>query len=241
MYIVCLDIGNTRMKAGVFHPNEKAQYFTFDSYTVQTLKEFQKKFPDCSFALSATTDLSEDITGFLEKDPHFFRLTHQSALPFKNSYRTPLTLGLDRIALIAGAQKLYPHSNCLIIDAGTCITLDFIREGSNYLGGSIHPGLEMRLKAVHHFTDKLPLVENKWQDDLIGQSTEECIKIGALSGAVKEIDSFIEDYIQKYPETMVLISGGDSELFFYKLKNKIFAHPNLVLIGLHQIALYNAK
>lgn len=240
-HTICLDIGNTRMKVGVFGSNEDVQYLTYDEYNVQTLKDLQSKYPQSYFVLSSTAITSNEINSYLKESPHLFEVSHGAKLPFTNLYSTPQTLGNDRIALAAGALDLYPNSNCLIIDTGTCITLDFINVKGEYLGGSIHPGVEMRLKAVHHFTGKLPLVENRWQEGFIGESTQGCIKIGTITGAIHEIDSFIEEYHKKYSNTIVLITGGDSDLFFYKLKNKIFAHPNLVLIGLHKIAQYNAE
>jgi len=240
-HTICLDIGNTRMKVGVFSHNEDVEYLTYDQYDLQTLKDLQNKYPQSYFVLSATAITSDEVNAYLKSSPHLFELNHKVKLPFKNLYKTPQTIGNDRLAVVAGASHLYPNRNCLVIDAGTCITLDFINAAGEYLGGSIHPGIEMRLKAVHHFTGKLPLIENQWQDGLVGGSTEECIKIGTITAVIHEISYFIKEYQKKYSDTIVLITGGDTELFFYKLKNKIFAHPNLVLIGLHKIAQYNAE
>ena len=69
------------------------------------------------------------------------------------------TLGIDRIALVSAAAHKYQDTNVLVIDAGTCITYDFLNSDNEYLGGAISPGLSMRYKSLHTFTDKLPLLE----------------------------------------------------------------------------------
>lgn len=241
MPLICLDIGNTRLKAGVFQTGSEPEYYIFDHYNIGTFQTLLEKFPEGRFVLSSTTTLTEDVEHYLRQTPDFLAVSHHTLLPFKNLYETPHTLGIDRIALVAGAISLYPNQNCLVIDAGTCITLDFINQQGEYLGGSIHPGIEMRLNALHNFTGKLPLVDNNWKEGLIGNTTTSCIKIGAITGAVNEIEHFILEYQKMFSDIMVILTGGDSEVFFYKLKNEIFAHPNLVLVGLQKIALYNAK
>ncbi len=241
MSLICLDIGNTRMKVGIFHADREPDFLVFKEYDINTFKDLQSKYPDYHFVLSSTARLSEESEQYLLQTEGFFAVSHAAQLPFENLYGTPNTLGIDRIALIAGAKSLYPGRNCLVIDAGTCITLDFVNGHGQYLGGSIHPGIEMRLKALHNFTGKLPLVDSVWQDGLIGSTTTECIKIGAITGAVKEIEHFILEYQEMYSDIVVILTGGDSEVFFYKVKNEIFAHPNLVLTGLEKIARYNAK
>lgn len=241
MSLICLDIGNTRMKVGIFHADKAPDFLVFKAYDVNTFKALQDQYSGYRFVLSSTARLTEEQEQYLLKTKDFFAVSHNTQLPFDNLYGTPATLGIDRIALIAGAKSLYPGRNCLVIDTGTCITLDFINDKGAYLGGSIHPGIEMRLKALHNFTGKLPLVDSAWQDGLIGNTTTECIKIGAITGAVKEIEHFILEYQEMYSDIVVILTGGDSEVFFYKVKNEIFAHPNLVLTGLEKIARYNAK
>lgn len=241
MYLICLDIGNTRLKVGVFHPEMDDEFEVFTKYNVETILSISEKYPAHQFVCSSTALLSPEIESFLRSTPDFLEINHLLTFPFKNLYDTPQTLGTDRMALVAGALSLYPKRNCLIIDAGTSITLDLVNQSGEYLGGSIHPGIEMRLKALHNFTGKLPLVKEDWTENLIGKSTNECIQIGTVKAAVYEIQHFIEEYRANFDDFVVLLSGGNTEMFFYKLKNEIFAHPNLVLIGLKTIALYNAK
>ncbi|HUH74910.1 MAG TPA: type III pantothenate kinase [Chitinophagales bacterium] len=241
MHLICLDIGNTRLKVGIFHPQKEAEFIVFPNYDLETFHSLTKKYPTHQFVCSNTALLSTTIDSFLKQTSNFLEINHQIDFPFDNLYETPHTLGTDRMALVAGAISLYPNKNCLIIDAGTSITLDFINQNGEYLGGSIHPGIEMRLKALYNFTGKLPLVKDDWRENLIGKSTNECIQIGTVKAAVYEIEQFISEYRENFEDLVVLLSGGNTEIFFYKLKNEIFAHPNLVLLGLKTIALYNAK
>ena len=241
MYLICLDIGNTRLKVGVFHPEKEDVFETYSDYNLETFISLSEKYPNNQFICSSTALLSPEINSYLQQTTNFLEVNHQLLFPFTNLYETPHTLGTDRMALVAGTISLYPKRNCLIIDAGTSITLDFINQEGEYLGGSIHPGIEMRLKALHNFTGKLPLVKEKWTENLIGKSTTECIQIGTVKAAVYEIQQFIDAYRENFEDLVLLLSGGNSEIFFYQLKNEIFAHPNLVLFGLKTIALYNAK
>jgi len=92
-------------------------------------------------------------------------LNHKTKMPFINKYMTPSTLGVDRLALMAGAVNQFPKENVLVIDAGSCITYDFVNTRSEYFGGSISPGIEMRYKSVNSFTANLPLL-NKTENFL---------------------------------------------------------------------------
>ena len=241
MTTICLDVGNTRLKAGIFSPNVEPLFLTYEKYGVPTFVELEAKYPNSQIVLSSTQILPPEIEDYLFENTRYLRVSFETKLPFTNQYQTPHTLGVDRMALAASALSLYPNQNCLIIDAGTCITLDFIDAQGNYWGGSIHPGIEMRLKALHNFTGKLPLVKSGYEKNWVGMSTESCMRVGTTNAAVKEIESFIDDYERKYGKITILLCGGDSEVFFYNIKKEIFAHPNLVLIGLQKIAQYNAK
>lgn len=162
-------------------------------------------------------------------------------LPFCVAYETPETLGSDRIAGVAGAYSLYPAQNCLVINAGTCLTTDFIGKNAVYEGGSISPGINMRFKALNTFTARLPLVEEKDPVTLTGKSTSEAIKSGVVNGMLAEIKGMIDFYRLVYPDCRIIITGGDSFFFDRNLKADIFAVPELVLIGLNFILEYNVS
>jgi len=161
-------------------------------------------------------------------------------LPFQNLYHTPHTLGADRIALAAGAVKHF-KGNRLIIDAGTCVTYDFVNRKNQYLGGIIAPGLEMRYQAMHDYTEKLPLLAPpSHKPALIGRSTEECIHTGARLGWEYEIRAFIKVFEDQYPELKVILTGGNAEILYKSIKNKIFAFQKfLAFEGMHYLLTLN--
>ena len=170
-------------------------------------------------------------------------------LPITLLYKTPETLGSDRLASALAATVFFPKENTLVINAGTCLTTDFVTEKGEYIGGSIAPGLRMRLKAMHHFTGRLPLIEfsegaagfNKAITELPGQTTENSMLAGVTTGMVAEIDGLIEIWRKKISFFNVILSGGDAIFFDKKLKNRIFAVDNIVLHGLNLMLKHNVQ
>ncbi len=235
-----IDFGNTFTKLAVFEKNDMIAYFQFDQLTVKQLMEIGIKYPSIKSAIiSSVVDYSVEIKHFLEKKYSFFELGSDTPVPIVNKYRSPKTLGKDRIAAVVAASSLYPDQNILVIDAGSCITYDFINDKKEYLGGSISPGLRMRLKAMHAFTKKLPLVDFKKIDYFIGSTTEESILSGAYHGWISEIEGIIGDYRNNYENLTIILSGGDYIYFDKRLKNNIFALPNIVMVGLNIILEFN--
>ncbi len=158
----------------------------------------------------------------------------------QNRYKTPVTLGLDRWAAILGANGLHPTNASLVVDAGTCITYDVLSSSKEYFGGSISPGIEMRFKAVHEFTGRLPLVEWDANEAIVdGTDTQSAIKNGILQGIINEIEGFIALNNKKESALKVIITGGDANFLYKQLQNSIFApqiikDPYLVLKGLNE-------
>jgi type III pantothenate kinase len=160
-------------------------------------------------------------------------------MPFINSYATPKTLGVDRIALVSASVDQFPDNNVLIIDAGTCITYDFITDENVYLGGAISPGIRLRYKALNNLTANLPLLETNQPKSIIGDSTEESIHSGVVNGVIKEIDGLIEYYKENHQDLTVILTGGDANFLSNQLKNSIFANSNFLLEGLNFLLDYN--
>ena len=171
---------------------------------------------------------------------HLIKLQHSLKLPFKNNYNSPDTLGMDRVAAVSGALQLFPARNILAITAGTCITYNLVDKNKIFHGGAISPGINMRYKALHKYTGKLPLVNHKEQEALIGTNTEESILSGVQQGVLSEMDGIIDKYKVKYDKLVVIITGGAAVFFENKLKNNIFAAPDLTTNGLYQILKLNA-
>lgn len=237
---LAIDLGNTRVKAGLFNGRELLEtrvYDTLDAFSAD--HAFYEKAEKCMVG-SVVSDTNY-IAGVLKnfKGLHFFMAG--SPIPLKNLYKSALTLGSDRLAASVGAYALYPDKNVLVIDSGTALKFNFTNSNNEYLGGAISPGLQMRFKALKYFTDKLPLVNfNADFEKLIGQSTEESILSGVIHGILNETDGVINEYRQLYPDLTILVTGGDTGFFAKRLKNRIFAHPHLVLNGLNEILIYNS-
>jgi len=168
-------------------------------------------------------------------------LSQTTEVPFINEYATKNTLGVDRMALASAAVLKYPNKNVLVIDAGSCITYDFISDKRIFKGGSISPGIAMRYRALNQFTDKLPSLNRIDAFSLTGNSTEEAIHSGVLNGLIIEINGIIEEYKLQFEKLTVVLTGGDTIFLAKRLKNSIFANPNFLLVGLNNILIQNSK
>ena len=237
-----IDQGNTQIKIGVF---DKWQLVHSDSCNIldkKSLLELKKEYKINNCMLSSVVETEENnvVDSLNSVFPGFKTLNQNTQLPFTVEYKTPETLGKDRIAVVAGASFLYPGKDILVIDSGTAITFEFISKNGVYLGGNISPGLQMRYKALNHFTSKLPLIEPGKQNKLLGTSTIEAIQSGVQNGLLFEIEGYIQHLEKTHPEIIILFTGGDADFFVKKLKKRIFVHFNLVLTGLNRILEYNA-
>ena len=232
-----IDIGNSRIKAGVFAHGKLLQSIAFESFSLKSLQTFLKKYPAIKNAiLCMVTDYPTGLITFLKKNFHLIELSEKTPLPFRNNYKTPKTLGKDRLAAVAGAQYLFPKKNLLVINAGTCITYDFIDSKGVYQGGSISPGPELRFKALHTFTGRLPLIEtNPKFIELVGRTTEQSILSGVQQGIQREIEGIIQAYKNKYTGLHLVLSGGWHNWLKKELKGKIISEAFLTLTGLNVI------
>ena len=234
-----IDQGNTNVKAAVFEQNKIKEVLTCASLEDKNFIAFISKYEIKKGIFSSVQ--KEELAQLLKKY-NLFTLSHTTPLPLKIIYKTPKTLGLDRVAAAVGAISLFPNTNVLTIDMGTCITYDFINAAQNYLGGGISPGFEMRFKALANYTGKLPLVQfKKEQLKLIGDTTESSIISGIYNGVRCEINGIIQQYVQQYSDLNVVVTGGDVNRFDLEPKNRIFADEFLVLKGLSEILNYNDK
>jgi len=238
--ILTIDVGNTRIKGAVFEGDNLIEYFVFSKTEIE--KNIQKILKD----FSNITDLVVASVGNIEKQLFLnfqncvkvHLISHQDVFPFTNEYETPLTLGIDRMVLASGAVLAYPQQNRLVIDAGTCITYDFIDSNNNYRGGAISPGIRLRYEALHNYTAKLPLLTFEEPQDFIGNSTAKAIHSGVVNGVVHEIDGFIDQYRELYPKFTIILTGGDTVFLAKRLKNTIFANSNFLLQSLNHTFQY---
>lgn len=239
MYLI-IDVGNTRVKVAVFEIDTIKEVFTFEKINIiPELKKIISNFSISHSIVSSVANFTDEETKKIAELLNPVFLDSNTKVPFENLYKTPKTLGVDRIALASAAIKKYPNQNVLILDAGTCITYEFITDEGNYLGGAISPGIAMRYKALHTFTSKLPLLKANELENFIGTDTESSIHSGVINGVCNEIDGIIAQYQKKYPDLTVVLTGGDTYFLSKQLKSVIFAHPNFVLEGLHTILIHN--
>ncbi|WP_298782421.1 type III pantothenate kinase [uncultured Polaribacter sp.] len=235
-----IDIGNTRVKAAVFEQDRLVEVVLFDKKRiVSEVKKILKKFTIPFGILSSVSSISSKKLESLQKNVNFQVLSSETKVPFINCYQTPKTLGVDRIALVSNAVKKFSNKNTLIIDAGTCITFDFVTKDKKYLGGAISPGLVMRFRALNRFTSKLPYLEKETLENFIGTSTNKSINSGVVNGVIQEIEGVISQYQKKYPSLMVVLTGGDTNFLSKQLKSSIFANQNFLLEGLNEILNFN--
>lgn len=241
MYIA-IDIGNTLQKAAVFSPDgEMLAIVAETELTTAQVSQLLDNFSCTHSILSSVGSERSDIQYVLSKRTQLTDFTHTTPLPIIIDYRSPQTLGLDRIASAAATHSLFPNENVLTIQAGTCLVADFVTANGHYLGGSISPGMDMRLAALHHFTKRLPEVRRQPVSQLIGMSTEESILTGVVHGMEDEINGLIERYQQQYGTVKVVLTGGNKDDLQFSIKFPIFAASNIVLYGLYKILIFNAK
>jgi len=241
--VLTVDVGNTRIKAAVFEGSTVLENFVFEKNELEKkIENILKKFQNCSDLVVASVGSIEKIS-FLafEKQLNVHFLTNEDHFPFVNKYETPKTLGIDRMVLAAGATLRFPKQNRLVIDAGTCITYDFIDEFDNYLGGAISPGLRLRYEALHNYTARLPLLTLEIPQSYTGSSTAQAIHSGVVNGFVYEIDGFIDEYRENYSNFIIILTGGDTDFLAKRLKNTIFANSNFLLESLNQTFQYKIK
>jgi type III pantothenate kinase len=235
------DIGNSSTKMAIYEGHSKITSFRTREFSCEKL---QKKLADYQFEKAIVCSVREFPDFILDllsvNIPSIHVLTHKSKLPFRIEYQTPETLGPDRIAAVAGAYKVFPGKNILIIDAGTAITYDFL-SGKKFNGGNISPGLTMRFKALHKFTGKLPLVDDFENYFSPGRNTTEAITAGVINGVTYEINEYIRTFKKELVDLKVIITGGDSQLIKEKINYRVTYLPDIVIDGLNYILEYNAK
>ncbi len=238
--VLTIDIGNTRIKAAVFEGSTVLENFVFEKKELEKkIENILKKFQNCSdLVVASVGNVGKQSFLAFENQLNVHFLTHEDVFPFINKYATPKTLGIDRMVLASGATLQFPKQNRLVIDAGTCITYDFIDEFDNYLGGAISPGLRLRYETLHNYTARLPLLALEVPESYIGNTTAEAIHSGVVNGFVYEIDGFIDEYRANFSNFIIILTGGDTDFLAKRLKNTIFANSNFLLESLNQTFQY---
>lgn len=236
---ICFDFGNTRKKAAVFNNGEIVKTLTLEDDATSTIQSLMDAYTPQKTILSSVVEHNDEIEEVLKKNSRFHLLSHSSKLPVTTPVGKPETIGADRLAIAAGGVQFYPGKNLLLIGLGTCVTLNFVNKYKELIGGSISPGLEMRLKSLQYYTAKLPLVKPKTDVPLMGYDTETNILTGVILGMAYELEGFIAEYSAKFDNFNVVLTGGDLQHLASHMKSRIFADPDLLFKGLYAISEVN--
>ena len=231
-----VDIGNNFFKLGIFeNSNLVFSFFDKNDKIDVEIEKIIRSYSKITSALISNVS-SIKINDILNKlNIKIYELDSTFIFPFKLNYKTPESLGNDRLALAAAATILFPNSNNLVIDAGTCITIDFINNNNHFMGGSISPGVKMRYDSLNHYTANLPLLKNENSFNYPGDSTNASIHAGIIGGVSNEINGFIKQINSRNDKVNVILTGGDAKILSKTLKITIFANQNFILEGLNSI------
>ena len=240
---LCIDWGNTNIKAAIFDNDKLTKQLVFpEDAALEKVSGLIDTYNPAKAILCSVVQHSDELEYLVKsKVKSVVELSGTTRLPINNAYLSTDTLGPDRLALVCAAHGMYPDKNNLVVSVGTCITYNLMQKNKTFRGGAISPGLVMRLKAMHAFTDMLPEVNVEGDLILLGYDTESCMRSGAVFGMAAEIDGMVADYEAKYPDFNAILTGGDAPYFASKIKSKIFADPDLLLKGLNLILNYNVS
>jgi type III pantothenate kinase len=241
--VLVIDVGNTRIKAAVFENNTLLYAVAFgqDDAGEQLQSLFHQFQQIQAIVTSSVTDYIPNTIQDLGQEIPVYQISQHTKFPFINQYATPNTLGIDRMVLAAGAVLQFPNQDRLVIDAGTCITFDYITADNVYLGGAIAPGIHMRYQALHDYTAKLPLLAPQYPKQTIGNSTQESMHMGVVQGVLHEIESTITSFASTSTSFSIILTGGDADFLANRLKNTIFANSNFLLESLYYTYQYHIQ
>ena len=236
-----IDAGNTAVKLAVFEDGQLILIQHVDA-VYQDFKVIHEEYPQINSVLICDVrGLDWDFLNKIFESKKIFKTASTLRFPFINAYKTPKTLGVDRMGLMAAAAKTYPKQNVLVIDVGTCITYDVLTQENTYVGGLISLGYNMRYKSLNEFTGKLPLIAHRSTETTLGVDTQSSIQAGVFHGVYHEIQGQIDHFRHKYQDLTIILTGGDCKQLSKRLKNTIFAHPNFLVTGLDYILELNKK
>jgi type III pantothenate kinase len=239
-FTIAIDLGNTAAKVGIFEgetlvkPAQRVEVAGLPALV-------EEMRPRHVIICSVSGDAAALRAQLMPVVPSVYVLDYLLPVPVANLYQSPQTLGMDRLAAVAGAAAMYPGQHCLVIDLGTCITYDLVDADGHYHGGAISPGLRMRFQAMHTFTARLPLIEPEAGAEIIGKTTRAAMQSGVVNGLLGEIEGMMARYGSRFFPLTTILCGGDALFFESQLKGIIFAVPELVLIGLNRILLHNVS
>ena len=203
-----IDIGNTSVKAALVRDGVIISQERFGSADPGLIGRFAGRHRLKGVIVSSVGGDPSALLAFIgARAERVHHLTAGSNFPFAIDYGTPETLGVDRLAATAGAVHRHPGADLLVIDAGSALTVDQVTGGA-FRGGSISPGITMRFRALHEYTDRLPLVTKRNGFTFPGKTTEDAIAGGVIMGLTYEIIEYIRTFEKKYRNPVAVIKIG---------------------------------
>ncbi len=239
-----VEAGNSTLKVALFAPNLEPLFYRFTHpaelsmlYAWPIKRAFLAATGDTEIYNALKLVLQSQTNPYAASDAKVITLNPLGRLPFQNLYANPELLGADRIAHAAASVTYFPGKNVLTLDFGTCLTADFTNSDGQFLGGTISPGYTTRLKAMAHYTSKLPEIESKapWPIIPLNTNTQDCMMAGAGWGMLQEVNAQIEYYRTQFDDLKIVITGGDASFFEKRLSQATFADPSWNLKGFHAI------
>lgn len=242
-----IDRGNTAVKLAVVEEDLVLETVRADELSLEEACRLAEKYKICGAIYCSVRGIDARFAESFSRmtDAPLLIVTHRTAFPIGISYRTPETLGLDRVSACVGATALFPGESLLVVDAGTAITSDIVNKEGYFCGGNISPGLGLRFRSLHEFTSKLPEVSVEGDFLTFGVDTETAIRGGVLRGVISEIMTETFDAEKDFDTKKLILTGGDGEFLLEFLEHacdlEIIYEPDLMAIGLSRIFHYNEK
>ena len=230
MYLI--DIGNRRTKIVVYKENQLVLIKTMvsDNFTTFWLWANQSGLTKKEVYLAIVKYEWEKKLQI--KLPDNWKIISANNNYFNiNDYLHPKELGIDRIFTGLGAWKIWSKSS-IVIDAGTCCTLDYINEKGSFCGGIIMPGLNMMKASIRQYCPNLPYPTKIIPHEFPGKSSLSGISLGTMGSFILAIKSWISLYQKKYQPQIVVITGGDSDFILKHIDQITHHEPYLLFWGL---------
>ena len=234
-----IDFGNTNIECGIFDANRLIDQLSFPG--TKEVRDFINQSIYYQIGVCSVNQSKADIFEAIPELKSALFLSHTTPSPLRIDYKTPETLGMDRLAAAIGANAIFPGKSLMVIDIGTCITYDFVTREGVYEGGLISPGIELRYNAMNDYTKNLPLLNQRDTSLLIGKSTEESMVSGVINGIAGEMQSHISQFMLNNADLKVIMTGGGAKIFESKIKSDIFVALEIVLVGLNRVLEYNVE
>ena len=238
---IAIDQGNSRAKVAIFAGEQLVELRHYEPLSIGDIEDIAVRFSVQRAIYSSVRMGDEAIAATISRiSAKVIKLDHLTPMPIAIDYATPATLGHDRIAAAVGAVCEYPGCNCLVVDAGTAMTLDVVTADCRFAGGRISPGVRMRFEALHRYTSRLPLIGTDGDTPMVGYDTATAIRSGVVQGVVGEIESCYRRLCGTLGDNLKLIlTGGDARLIAGLTDIDPIVDENILMKGLNRILLYN--